>query len=158
MLAQLEGVIRAAGFGSKSGLERVTIYLTEAEAAAIYAAKQSLQLGDVYLVCDAGGGTTDLNILKVEAAAANRMQLVPLSWTEGEAVGSTLIDYKIRMIVKERLALVQHYFPGDIDAIATAMLQDKFETFKCSFGSPGMDVPKLFLREWIARRQARDIS
>ncbi|KAK3047562.1 hypothetical protein LTR09_011067 [Extremus antarcticus] len=104
-----------------------------------------MKRGEVYLVCDAGGGTTDLNVLKVEAAAKDRMELVPLSWTEGEAVGSTLIDWKIRMLIKERLSHVKHYLTADIDSTVSAMMQDKFERFKCSFGSVGMDVPKLFL-------------
>lgn len=145
MLAELEKIIRSAGFGNEPEREHVSISLTEAEAAAIYAAKQSMQQGEVYLVCDAGGGTTDLNILKVQSAARNRMELVPLSWTEGEAIGSTLIDWRIRLLIKERLNLIKHYLPGDVDAIVSKMMRDKFETFKCSFGSPGMDVPKLFL-------------
>lgn len=144
MLAEMEKIIRRAGFGSIDS-QRASIYLTEAEAAAIYAAKQSMERKEVYLVCDAGGGTTDLNVLKVESAARGRMELVPLSWTEGEAVGSTLIDWKIRTLIKERLAMIRHYLQADLDSVVGKMMQDKFETFKCSFGSLGMDVPKLFL-------------
>ena len=144
MLAEMEKIIRRAGFGSNQR-ERASIHLTEAEAAAIYASKQSMERGEVFLVCDAGGGTTDLNVLKVESATRGRMELVPLSWTEGEAVGSTLIDWKIRTKIKERLAMIQNYVPGDLDTVTSRMMQDKFETFKCSFGSLGMDVPKLFL-------------
>lgn len=61
-------------------------------------------------------------------------------------MGSTLIDWKIRMLIKERLSHVKHYLTADIDSTVSAMMQDKFETFKCSFGSVGKDVPKLFLR------------
>ena len=145
MLAELEKIIKTAGFGSNHLLERSSVYLTEAEAAAIYAAKQSMQKGEVYLVCDAGGGTTDLNVLKVQSTARNQMELVPLSWTEGEAVGSTLIDYKIRLLIRERLSHIKPYLNAEIDQIVARMMQDKFETFKCSFGSPEMDVPRLFL-------------
>ncbi|KAK5175057.1 uncharacterized protein LTR77_000194 [Saxophila tyrrhenica] len=75
----------------------------------------------------------------------NGMELVPLSWTEGEAVGSTLIDWRVRMLINDRLSMIQHYVPGGIETAVSAMMQEKFETFKCSFGSIGMDVPKLFL-------------
>lgn len=145
MLADLEKIIRSAGFGNDPLRERVSIHLTEAEAAAIYAAKQSMKEGEVYLVCDAGGGTTDLNVLKVQSARRNGMELVPLSWTEGETIGSTLIDFKIRHLIKNRLSLIKSYLPEDLDAVISRMMQDKFEMFKCSFGSPGMDVPRLFL-------------
>ena len=144
MLAQIEYVIRRAGFG-QTERERASVYLTEAEAAAIYASKQSMVKGEVFLVCDAGGGTTDLNVLKVESATRNKYELMPLSWTEGEAVGSTLIDWKVRVMVKERLMMIRNYIEGDLETAVSKMMQDKFETFKCSFGNIGMDVPKLFL-------------
>jgi hypothetical protein len=48
-------------------------------------------------------------------------------------------------MIKERLTTVQQHLQGDLDAIVSRMMADKFETFKCSFGSVGMDVPKLFL-------------
>lgn len=144
MVAVIENIIRKAGFGAPIN-ERASIYLSEAEAAAIYACKQSMIKGEVFLVCDAGGGTTDLNILKVENATRGRTELLPLCWTEGEAVGSTVIDFKIRSIIKSRLIAVRTHVDGDIDTVVYRMMQDKFPTFKCSFGSVGMDVPKLFL-------------
>lgn len=144
MLAQIERIIRAAGYG-QSERERASVYLTEAEAAAIYASKQSMLKGETFLVCDAGGGTTDLNILRVESTAQGRFELLPLCWTEGEPVGSTLIDWKIRTLVKERLMAIQYHIDGDVDSIVSRMMADKFDTFKCSFGSSTMDVPKLFL-------------
>lgn len=144
MLAQIEDIIRLAGFGQSEN-ERASVYLTEAEAAAIYAAKQQMIRGEVFLVCDAGGGTTDLNVLRVDNATRGNFELMPLTWTEGEAVGSTLIDWKIRVLVRERVQAVQGYISGDLDTVVSRMMQEKFDTFKCSFGSTGMDVPKLFM-------------
>lgn len=144
MLAQIEDLIRSAGYG-QSERERASVYLTEAEAAAIYASRQSMMKGDVFLVCDAGGGTTDLNVLRVESTARGGFELMPLCWTEGEAVGSTLIDWRIRTLVKDRLMKVQYQIDGDVDSVVSRMMADKFDTFKCSFGSIGMDVPKIFL-------------
>ena len=80
MISEMESLIAGAGFGSAGPHRRSRIGLTEAEAAAVYASKQNLQVGglktadatvplhrrlivgrqrnDVVLVCDAGGGTT----------------------------------------------------------------------------------------------------
>src|SRR2546429_8295651 len=69
MIAETEKLIREAGFGEKHN-HVVRISLTEAEAAAVYASKQSYEKGDVFLVCDAGGGTTDVNVLKVRSSTA----------------------------------------------------------------------------------------
>jgi hypothetical protein len=144
MLAQIELLLHTAGFGSRPN-ETMSISLTEAEAAAISAAKGSMRKGDVFLIVDAGGGTTDLNVLRVEATGRAKFELLPLSWTEGSVVGSTIIDYKIRTLIKGRLELVQEHVPGDIEDTARQMMQDSFESFKCSFGSSGMDVPRLNL-------------
>ncbi|KAK3117675.1 hypothetical protein LTR53_000703 [Teratosphaeriaceae sp. CCFEE 6253] len=144
MLAEIERLLCAAGFGSRQQ-DTASVYLTEAEAAAIYVSKQTMRKGDVFLVVDAGGGTTDLNVLRVESAAKNNFELAPLSWTEGAVIGSTLIDYKVRVMIQERLGMIQEHLSGDLEATTTQMMQDRFETFKCSFGSPGMDVPKLLL-------------
>lgn len=143
MLVQVEQIIHAAGYG-QSERERASIYLTEAEAAAISASKQSMEKDKVVLVCDAGGGTTDLSVLRVNSTERG-YELAPLSWTEGEAVGSTLIDWIIRTRIKKRLQGVQAHIKGDLDTMVSQMMWDKFETFKCSFGSIGIDVPKLFL-------------
>ena len=81
MIAEIERVIGGAGFG-QTNRERASVYMTEAEAAAVYASKQSMVAGEVFLVCDAGGGTTDLNVLRVESASIGSVELSPLSWTE----------------------------------------------------------------------------
>lgn len=144
ILADIERLINEAGFGRGSKV-KASIYLTEAEAAAVYISKQSMQYGDIFLVCDAGGGTTDLNVLKMSSVIKDRVELEPLSWTEGMAVGSTLIDFKVRRLLIDRLSKIQEHMTGDLEAIVSRMMQDRFATFKCSFGSEGMDVEKLFL-------------
>lgn len=53
MIGEIESLIRAAGFCSRPG-DLASVYLTEAESAAIYAAKGYLTMGEVFLVCDAG--------------------------------------------------------------------------------------------------------
>lgn len=143
-LASIETLIRQAGYGQLNK-ERASIYLTEAEAAAVYTARQSMEKDDVFVVCDAGGGTTDLNVLKVKSTSATSMQLTPLSWAEGRAAGSTLIDYKIQMLIARRLSKINGYVSSDLSTVANSMMLNNFSTFKCSFGSDGVKVPYLLL-------------
>ncbi|KAK6441672.1 hypothetical protein LTR95_002088 [Oleoguttula sp. CCFEE 5521] len=132
LIAQIEQHIQAAGYG-QSHNERVTISLTEAEAAAVYALKSGMTIGESFVVCDAGGGTSDVNVLRV--VSTGTLALEALSYVEGRAVGSVLIDYKAQKLVSQRLKLIREHVPGDIDAIAEQMVRDGFHTFKCSFGS-----------------------
>ena len=72
-------------------------------------------------------------------------ELLPLSWTEGAVVGSTLIDFKASTLIQDRLESVRHYLCGDVQDITAEMMHEKFEIFKCSFGAPGTRVPKLYI-------------
>lgn len=99
----------------------------------------------MFLVCDAGGGTTDLNVLKVLSTAQARIELQPLSWTEGNAVGSTLIDYRARKALIDRMRPMQDHLSADLDTTVSKMIDDQFRTFKCSLGVEGMDIPKFFI-------------
>lgn len=144
MIAQTEAIIRSAGFGTNPK-HRMSISLTEAESAAVYAAKQHYDKNDVLLVCDAGGGTTDVNILKVASSNSGHTQLKPLTWVEGRSIGSTLIDYKVRNIIIDRLKNVQQYLRGDLRDIADKAMSERFETFKCSFGKEANNSLDLLL-------------
>lgn len=142
-IADIERFIRSSGYGKQAN-QKVVISLTEAEAAAVYASKQQMLKGDVFLVCDAGGGTTDLNVLKVTSAARGKTELEPLHFNEGEAIGSTLIDHKAERIILDRLKLIRADLHGvDLESLARRMIQDRFMSYKCSFGSGVMSVPKL---------------
>ncbi|KAL1618782.1 hypothetical protein SLS56_010428 [Neofusicoccum ribis] len=98
MIAGMEKIIRNAGYGEKRN-HVAKISLTEAEAAAVYTAKQSFEKDDVFLVCDAGGGTTDVNLLKVTSASRGNTELIPLGSVEGQAIGSTLINFHAKDII-----------------------------------------------------------
>ncbi|KAK5698365.1 hypothetical protein LTR17_023739 [Elasticomyces elasticus] len=140
--ATIENLIKSAGFGSASN-HRVEIMLTEAEAAAISASKQQMYRDEVFLVCDAGGGTTDLNVLKVRSVGRNQTQLEPLSSNEGSSIGSTVIDYRIRIKLEKCLRPVQSHLRSDIRTTVHKMMQDRYEGFKCTLGEEGMNVPTL---------------
>ena len=73
------------------------------------------------------------------------MDLRALSWTEGKAVGSTLIDHKAKQLVEQRLELIRDYLDRELESIVDEMMRGTFQNFKCSFGSEGYNVPKLTL-------------
>jgi molecular chaperone DnaK (HSP70) len=143
-IAETEQLIRNAGFGKEDG-HVVEISLTEAEAAAVYVSKQQYEKGDIFLVCDAGGGTTDVNILRLSESNLGQTELEPLSYVEGQPIGSTLIDFRVQKLIVERLESIRHQLPAEPRAIAEKMMRARFETFKCSFGSEAMNMPKLLL-------------
>lgn len=147
MIAETKQLIRNAGFGGESSKHTIEIALTEAEAAAVYASKQHYEEGDVFLVCDAGGGTSDVNILKVVSSGVGQTELEPLSWVEGRAIGSTLIDFRVEKLIAERLRSIRHYLPAEPEAVAFRMLREssRFESFKCNLGDEAMDLPSLRL-------------
>jgi hypothetical protein len=144
MIAELESLLKRAGFGERIN-HATKITLTEAEAAAVYASKQ-YQKDDVLLVCDAGGGTTDVNILKVINSAFGRTELKPLTWVEGQAIGSTLIDFRVQKLIEERLKQIRPQLQGNPKEMAKQMMLERFETYKCSFGSAASTGLDLLLR------------
>lgn len=146
MIAEIEQLIRNAGFGG-SLLHRAEITLTEAEAAAVYAAQQRYEAGQVVLVCDAGGGTSDVNILKVTSSGIGLTELAPLQHVEGRAIGSTIIDLHVEKLIAERLRAVESSLSEPVLAVAHKMIKEKsrFESFKCNLGDGVMDLPTLRL-------------
>ncbi|KAH0173608.1 hypothetical protein KCU67_g1193, partial [Aureobasidium melanogenum] len=145
MVAEIEALIKQAGFSSNKN-HTVRISLTEAEAAAVCISKQGYEKGDVFLVCDAGGGTTDINILKIKNTEPGQHEIEPLDWVEGTAVGSTLIDFKIEELVLERLERIQEHLPAPAELLAEKMVNcSGFQTFKCSFGLDAQEGLDLFL-------------
>ena len=146
MIAETEKIIKAAGFGKDGNDHRTVIGLTEAEAAAVYASKQQYEKDDIVLVCDAGGGTTDVNVLKLTSGKRAATRLQQMSWVEGRPVGSTSIDIAFHQVITRRLSKIQEHLKDDPELIADEMMQSRFERFKCSYGSPvAMSIPNLLL-------------
>ncbi|KIW32228.1 uncharacterized protein PV07_03788 [Cladophialophora immunda] len=143
MVRELLAILKLAGFGRDGQYHSSVVTLTEAEAAAVCVAKQMLKRDDVILVCDAGGGTTDVNIMKVKSEIGEALKLEQLLQVEGREVGSALIDIKVQQHLAKRLDQVRDILqPAET---AEKMMLGRFERFKCSFGSPGMTAPKLYL-------------
>ncbi|KKK14585.1 hypothetical protein ARAM_005798 [Aspergillus rambellii] len=124
---------------------RAVIGLTEAEAAAVYVSGQHYQKNDVILVCDAGGGTTDVNVLKLASLPHEPTVYSPLGYVEGKPIGSVFIDLGVHQLLCKKLEAIRHALPGPIDDIAWQIMVGRFERFKCSFGAEGMELPALKL-------------
>ena len=149
MIAEIKQLLRRAGFENQGSDHRANIGLTEAEAAAVYAAKQQYKRGDVVLICDAGGGTTDINVLKVMSAGAEPISLKPLSWVEGRPLGSNNIDRGFHGLIVNRLRYIQDQLQANPGIVADRMMREngRFERFKCSYGTTYSKImPTLPLR------------
>ncbi|KAF4976866.1 hypothetical protein FZEAL_6531 [Fusarium zealandicum] len=94
-----------AGMGSRSEIQMIS----EPEAAAVYTLKaiqpNHLNVGDNFIVCDAGGGTVDLIAYKI-------MSLKPLRVEEsavgtGGLCGSAFLNYRFEEHVRGRLGQVR---------------------------------------------------
>ncbi|TGO27007.1 hypothetical protein BPAE_0049g00340 [Botrytis paeoniae] len=99
--------ISAAGFTSQNpDKHSAKLELTEAEAAAVYFVTNSeieLEKGDIILICDAGGGTTDLGLVEVADPNPQRPALKQVAEVKGVGIGSTMIDRAFERLVQNRL-------------------------------------------------------
>lgn len=136
---------KEAGFGSHTNHE-MTIGLTEAEAAAVHVSTEApgiFREHDVLLVCDAGGGTTDLSVLRVTGTVNQAIDLQQMDVVFGETIGSAAIDYEFERLVMQRLILAHSTNPLPVDPADAGwemMKSRDFQAVKCEYGAPD-DTP-----------------
>ncbi|KAL5358279.1 hypothetical protein BJX96DRAFT_173296 [Aspergillus floccosus] len=138
------------------------IGLTEAEAAAVYACRGFYQKNDIILVCDAGGGTTDVNVLRLASTRGESVQLQQLGNVEGRPIGSVFIDRTVHKHITERLSKVKDSLLHTPDHVAWKMLSGRFQRLKCAFGTeaartPTITLPVPFLRDPTSNLSAAEI-
>jgi hypothetical protein len=146
IMTDFENAIRTAGFGQENTDKHTAkLELTEAEAAAVYVvANPAVKFvnGEVILVCDAGGGTTDLGLLEVVDANPRLPCLKQVAAVKGVGIGSTIIDRAFQHLVQRRLNNnpdVQSTLPRNI-ALKLAR-SNAFRAVKHNFGT-GLDQPE----------------
>ncbi|KAL1619656.1 hypothetical protein SLS54_006593 [Diplodia seriata] len=137
-------VIHRAGFGQHLR-HVVSIGLTEAEAAAVHTSTEAPGIftdRDILLVCDAGGGTTDLSVLKVVSNQSQWMSLQQLDVVFGETIGSAAIDNDFEDLALQRLSRIDRSAIGlEPEEVAWQMMKSKeYQNAKCEHGSPS-DTP-----------------
>ncbi|KAH8677378.1 hypothetical protein BX600DRAFT_124271 [Xylariales sp. PMI_506] len=90
-----------AGMGSKSDIQMIS----EPEAAAVYTLKaiqpNHLNVGDNFIVCDAGGGTVDLIAYKIISLKPLRVEESAVG--TGGLCGSAFLNYRFEEHVRNRL-------------------------------------------------------
>lgn len=127
--------IKKAGF-ERGGRKHYVLWgLSEPQASAVYTAKEvnvSFKKGDIILVCDAGGGTTDLALLE-QQGDERIVALRELSVIQGNDIGSTNIDRAFWKLVRQRLEMVTRRKLA-MNAATTMMHSDEFQTWKHEFG------------------------
>ncbi|KAF9098042.1 hypothetical protein BGX23_007199 [Mortierella sp. AD031] len=104
--------------------------ITEAEAAATYCRENceefdSLKDGEIFMICDAGGLTTNVTVFRVDDALGVR-QFVRMSSSHAENCGSVMLDRKFRELILSKLQ--------GLDIDAKPQRQKAFETFLEGFG------------------------
>ncbi|KAJ5117162.1 hypothetical protein N7448_004107 [Penicillium atrosanguineum] len=130
---------------AKTSNHRASIGLTEAEAAAVYAGNEHYHVDDTILVCDAGGGTTDVNVLKLISSRGEPTRLEQLGHVEGQPIGSVFIDRKIHQLICERLEKVKEHIKISPSEAAWKMTSGRFQRLKCAFGTEATLTPWLKL-------------
>ncbi|KAK3655219.1 hypothetical protein LTR56_003640 [Elasticomyces elasticus] len=142
MIASIEKLIKLAGFAD-TAQQTVRMALTDAEAAATEASFMQCGKGDIFLICDAGGGTTNVNTMKVHSIdrwiGPTGIELHTLDHVEGVPIGSMLIDFRMLEHITERLQLIEDHLEGELVCLAEEMLRGKFQTVKHSFPNPVVD-------------------
>ncbi|KAF4961625.1 hypothetical protein FSARC_10115 [Fusarium sarcochroum] len=115
-----KGAIHDAGFGTEGPKHSALVDLTESEAAAVATLKTgavNLHTNNVFLTVDAGGGTTDLALMRVTSTDSNFPQLSQVAAVSGLGVGSSLIDRSFAKLVSQRMAANPDFrLPADFAA------------------------------------------
>lgn len=113
-------IIRDAGFGMEGVRHLARVDLTEAEAAAVATLKTGAVMFDkdsMFLTVDAGGGTTDLALMRTCSGDPNYPQMSQVAAVRGVGIGSILIDRAFAQLVAQRLMAypdVQQRLPRDM--------------------------------------------
>ncbi|KAF8242077.1 actin-like ATPase domain-containing protein [Wilcoxina mikolae CBS 423.85] len=131
-------IIKQAGFGSVDD-HKASIGLNEAEAAAVQTAIYNPKLpagyqpGNTVLVCDAGGGTTDVSVLKVTDVLEKVPQFIPLCRIDAAHIGSVMIDEAFNELVNNRLRPLQC-------EVKNAASGEEFQAIKHNVGTDSVDL------------------
>ena len=131
-VAKIERLIKSTSFGTARSCS-AKVSLTEADAAAVDVIPER-KVGDVVLVCDAGGGTSDIAVTKLLSDEDEPTKLKHLTKVMGNKCGSTHIDAAARQYLTGRL---KEAFGAEKAAkTAATMVKGEFQVKKHDFGTP----------------------
>ncbi|KAI9308397.1 hypothetical protein BJ944DRAFT_260306 [Cunninghamella echinulata] len=99
-----------AGIINKDDHHDRLMLISEPEAAAIYCEKVcdqfSMEDGDEFMICDAGGGTLDLIVFNVKMDAQGNRKFKESTEGMGKSCGSMFIDKNMKKLLKSKLRKV----------------------------------------------------
>ncbi|KAJ5734832.1 hypothetical protein N7533_013235 [Penicillium manginii] len=144
MVEETRALLKRA-VSAETQAHHVSIGLTEAEAAAVYAGNEHYKEGDTLIVCDSGGGTTDVNVLKLISSLGEPTRLEQLGQVEGQPIGSVFIDRHVHQIVSQNLEGIRDHLRYSPSETAWRIITGRFQRFKCGFGSEATSTPYLKL-------------
>ncbi|SPJ84068.1 related to hsp70 protein [Fusarium torulosum] len=151
-----KGCIRDAGFESGGVDHSALVDLTEAEAAAVTTLKTSpipFECGSLFLTVDAGGGTTDLALMRITSIDGELPQMSQVTAVNGFGVGGTLIDLSFIRLVQQRLAAYPDVHSQLQHDIAVRMSRSPyFVTLKHKFGQ------RVWMQSSILKVQMEGVS
>lgn len=133
-----KAAVASAGFGTEGPRHTSTVELTESEAAAVATIKSTaiqFEKDDIFLMVDAGGGTTDFALMQVVDACEPFPMLKQLTQVDGVGIGSILIDQAFQDLIEDRIFpfsdLAEQLPP---DCIEKLVRSEKFKTTKHKLG------------------------
>ncbi|KAF5698653.1 hypothetical protein FGLOB1_11893 [Fusarium globosum] len=137
-------LVRESGF-EKEGLRSVRVTMTEPQAVAAYEIcvpnpSYKLKNGENVLIVDAGGGTTDFCLLKMDGSYEKPPQAMELAPPAACATGSTYIDRDFEEMVTTYLQNKRDSLLRDIEDVSWDMRNSNlFHTRKYGFDSDTWD-------------------
>ncbi|KAE8449334.1 hypothetical protein EG329_008235 [Mollisiaceae sp. DMI_Dod_QoI] len=137
VLQEFRKLVDRAGF-SKIG--DVIMRLTEGEAAAVFTAKRledrfQFQEGEAFMVCDAGGGTTDMCVLRVKRVQEEMVELENLDSPKAISIGSVNIDDLFEVRAEAQLRRLGFIDPEQIRLLTDQITRGGFQGLKTRFGT-----------------------
>ncbi|KAI9336880.1 hypothetical protein BD770DRAFT_422631 [Pilaira anomala] len=127
-----EAAIQAGLINSTDHRDRLML-ISEPEAAALYCEKTcdkfNMQHGDEFMICDAGGGTVDLIVFRVEMDSNGNRKFRESTKGIGKSCGSTFIDRNFRKHLRKKLKKVIRRSPNGTIEIPDAPLDHMMDIF-----------------------------
>jgi hypothetical protein len=162
---RFRSICARAGFADNRS-HSIAIGLTEAEASAVHTSTEApglFKAEEVLLVCDIGGGTTDLSILKVVTLTESHLELKGMDMVQGRTIGSAKIDEAFERLALQRLEAANYSNPFrgtvSLQDVAWRMMKSReFQNAKCDFGAsdftPIFQVPTFEIENTYRSEQA----
>ena len=159
-----------AGLVQRSWGEENLMLLHEPEAAAIYAQVKVkdprfshyaplLADRDVFMVLDAGGGTTDITIHKCIKSQGGAVRMEEATWATGAPLGSTLLDERFLSFFKDEVGEIAYdvWVKSQLGSQEILVVLDQWENIKCAFGRDE-SAPSHNLKAWLMSKTSRSVS